>query len=951
MQPAYELKPWTREVLPHEDIIKGDFDLSSYAANLGQVECGADTCPKVYRDPVAFFQATYRTKALDELLGGVADVLAGGAGNRVLQLRTPFGGGKTHTLIALLHLFRSRGDLNAAGLLGPWKDPGPTRVVVLAGMDLNSASGRVVDGVTIRTLWGELAWRLGGKEAFQVVAEADERRVSPGGDVLRNLLKGQPTLILLDEVLTYVEAALGVEVGDTNLGRQTMLFLQHFTEVVRGLPHGAMVYSLQRSVREAVGDENLLEMLDSLVSRIDAKREPVTGDDVLKVVQRRLFQGIGSESVRHAVAQEYGGLLKDYLSRNAQSESERRAAAAQADALSQRILDSYPFHPELLDLMYLRWGSLPTYQRTRGALQFLATVVGALWKKPQAAGPLIGPGDVPLDDAQVRNTFFTQVGEREAMMSVLDSDLLGGQARCKRVDEAIAADAPGLRAYQVGTRLTRALALYSFGAKPGEDRGVLRSELLAATQAPGMTADVLETALQGLADTLLYIHGTGRRYRFEKRPNLNKLVDDEARKVEAGEVLDAVRKHLASKMGTRCGAVVWPKSSAEIPDRRTEFQMVLLGTAEALKPEDEVQRLCRQWTEDHGTTKREHRNALAFAVPSPGGVDGALAAARKWLALTNLLDDKDRHGFQKEDVDDLEARRQRAHNDLLAMVRPMYMQVLLPVAATGAEGDPIRMERFMVEGHLALGASGILDALVRPLEHYLFDKVLPGKLVQCVQLGAGVPEERGHWISGPDLVRQFFGSVQYPKLLRLAGLQETVADGVRRGTFGYVMGATVHGATIKLLNQDCLTIDRNTFDREDVDLSEGAFIVSPALAKVLQGVSDTPEPGGSATGTGATGVGEGAGTGGAGPGPGGGGGVGGATDELRVVNLQFLANGGQLFKSFMALQTLCDWADQKFAAQIHIHAEGSKPLDRNQYETAVVMSLEEEGVEVQKKGV
>ncbi len=498
----------------------------------------------------------------------------------------------------------------------------------------------------------------------------------------------------------------------------------------------------------------------------------------------------------------------------------------------------------------------------------------------------------------------------------------------------------------MGTRLTRALALYSFGAKPGEDRGVLRSELLAATQAPGMTADVLEVALQGLADTLLYIHGTGRRFRFEKRPNLNKLVDDEARKVEPGEVLDAVRKHLSSKLGQRCAAVVWPKSSADIPDRRAEFQIVLLGTSEALRPEDEVLKLCRQWTEDHGTTKREYRNALAFAVPSQGGVDSALAAARKWLALNNLLADKDRHGFQKEDVDDLDARRQRAAGDLAAAVRPMYTQVLLPVAAAGADGDPIRMERFTVEGHLALGVSGLLDALVRPLDHYLFDKALPGKLVQCVQLGSGASSGRSHWISGPDLVRQFFGSVQYPKLLRLGGLQETVADGVRRGTFGYVMGATVHGDTLKLLGRDSLTIGKPTFQRDDVDLTEGSYIVSPALAKAL--VTDdgyvppiiigppdpdrppvimiAPMPPDREKDPG-------------------------KPEPQTHVHLQFRAVKGQLFKSFAALQTLSEWADLQFVATVHIHAEGSRPLDMNHYETSVLMSLEEEHIEVQDKGV
>ena len=244
MSKAHDLKPWTKVAVPHDDILHGDFDLSSYAANLGQVDVLADRCPAVYKDPMTFFRSTYRTSALDGLLSGVADVLGGGAGNRVLQLRTPFGGGKTHTLIALRHLFRNRDDLDAEKLAKGIANPGKTRVATLPFLDFDAAAGRDVDGLHIQTVWGELAYRLDGFKGFELVREADAKRVNPGGDVLRKLLDGPPTLLLLDEVLTYVEAALGISVGDTNLGRQTMLFLQFLTEVVRGLPKAAIVYSL-----------------------------------------------------------------------------------------------------------------------------------------------------------------------------------------------------------------------------------------------------------------------------------------------------------------------------------------------------------------------------------------------------------------------------------------------------------------------------------------------------------------------------------------------------------------------------------------------------------------------------------------------------------------------------------------------------------------------------------
>lgn len=938
---SHVLSPWPRVAVPHDDILGSDFDLSTYAANLGDVDAGAEKCPVVYRDPVAFYQATYLTRALDELLRDVSAVLAGGAGNRVLQLRTPFGGGKTHTLIALLHLARSRAALAGASLLGAWPDPGPTRVAVLPCMDLSAASGRKVEGVKLQTLWGELAWRIGGAAAYEAVAEDDRRRSKPGTGALKRILDGPPTLVLLDEVLSYVEAALAVPTGDSNLGRQTMLFLQDLTDLIRGLPRCAVVYSLQQSVRQAVGDEGLLEMLDGLVSRVDAKKEPVSGDEVLRVVQRRLFKDLGDPAVRERVATEYASLMEGFLAAEGQSEAEKRSARERAQVFAGRVLDAYPFHPELLDLMYHRWGSLPSYQRTRGALQFLATVIGAVRKAGDAAGPLIGPGDVPLDDPMVRNTFFSQVGEREAMKSVLDSDLIGTSARCRRVDDAVAGDAPALALFRPGTRLTRALALYSFGAKPGEDRGVVRSDLLLACQVPGLPADILDVALQGLSENLLYIHGAGRRFRFEKRPNLNKLIDDAIRTVPPHEARDAIRADLEARIGGRAGFALWPADSSQVPDRRPRFQVAFLGPEYALKPEDELVRLCREWTDNCGGGKRIYRNAIAFGLPSAQQADKARDAARRLLAIDGLLSDRRRHGFEPDDVEDLEKRKRRASDELQVACRQLYPVILLPVSAPRDASDPIRMERFDIQTFQAFGA-GILDGIHKVLENWVFTAAVPSKLIACTHLGEGEPGTRSHWISGPELTDQFFGSVQYPKLLTLEGLKETVAKGVSRGHFGYVMGGREADGKLVATSKDALTWNEEA-TRDDIDLSAGSFIVSKTWAEehivkppppppkppidppidppvippvVLPPVVPPP--------------------------------VVTPPDPKKVV-LEFRAKGGQLFQAFGPLVVLSDWAQTGFVAHVTIVAQGDEPMDRNLYETAVVMSLDEEGIEVLRK--
>lgn len=966
MASAFSLKPWNQVVLPHKDILQENFDLSSYAANLGQVDVSSPECPEVYRDPVQFFGATYLTGALEALLKDVSAVLSGKSGNRLIQLRTPFGGGKTHTLIALLHLFRSRNALHNAGMFdgtGPLKgfdDTGETRVVVLPCLDLNAVSGRQVnEGLTIRTLWGEIAYRIGGEAAFNLVRSEDEARVSPGGDTIKRVLGDHPTLILLDEVLTYIESAMGVKVVDSSLGKISLVFLQQLTEVVRSLSKCALVYSLQRSVQEAVGDEALLNMLDQLVSRVDVKREPVSGDEVLYVVQKRLFQNIGSPEVRAEVGRQYSDNLEKFLLATAATEGERRVARDQADLLRQRIEKSYPFHPELLDLMNTRWGTIANYQRTRGALQFLATVVGAIWRKGDGTHALISPGDVPLEQEGVRNAFFTQVGAGKEWKGALEADLIGEKPRCKIVDGILAADAPTFQSFQSGTRLARALALYSFGGKGGEDKGVLRNDLLMSVQMPGLPGDVLDDVVQKLSSTLLYVHTTGKRLRFETKPNLNKIVDEELRKIDADAAQIEIKKRLEKTMSAKSGQfIIWPADSSKVPDRKPNFQFVFFSLEHAMKPVDDQMKLSRDWTDHCGSGKRNYKNALAFVFPDAGAVNSALVAARKVLAISGLLTGS-LQTFEKEDTEDLKERKSKADGDLQNSIRQLYKTVFLPVAEKNNDvQDPIRIERFDIQNHHQMGANGLVESVIKVLENWVFSRIIPRKFVTVTQLGQGEVDQPGHWITGQVLESLFFGSVQAPKMTTRLALQGVIADAVKEGLVGYVMGARISENVLRIDRLSSLQI-KQVLNAEDIDLSEGSFIVSAAQAQALidrfkaeQQLKVVPQsveqdsaipalvdassvlsqPLFNAQSAAITPVPEA------------------PPKDPKIVVLEFKATSTQQFyESVSALQLLADMADVEFIADVRIYARGKNPINKNEYETGVIMALEEAGVDIKKK--
>jgi hypothetical protein len=690
---AYRLSPWTTVTRPHQDVTSGALDMGTYAANLAAVFRRRPGVAEVYTDPDRFFASTYLTPALRQLLDDVLRVVGGGAGDRVLQLRTPFGGGKTHTLLALLHLARDRSAAAASPDFAALPDPGPIQVAVLSGEELDPLSAMKESGVETRTLWGEMAAQVG---RYPLVAEHDRTGSAPGGDTLRQVLGDGPVLVLLDEVLTYVEKAMAVPRGESTAGRQAMLFVQALTEAVNAHPRAAMVYGLQASVGEAVGAEGLLTQLDHLVTRVDAKREPVSGDEVLRVVQRRLFADLGAVEVHRTVARRYADLLRRQQEAYAETDDARREAGTEATLLEQRILAAYPFHPELLDLMYHRWGSLPSYQRTRGALQFLACTVHALWQKG-ADTPLIGPGEVDLSDEATRGAFFSQVGERERYTAVLSSDITSAGSGAVTVDRRLGADSPVIAQLEVGTRVATAIMLYSFGAREGEDRGVLETDLVTAVLTPGLDRNALLAALHDLREDELYLHYTGRRYRYEPTPNLTKLVRDEANKFTPVEVLDSIRDHLEEHLqGTR-GVIVWPDGPGGIDDGKPLFSVAYLH------PDWTPERTALEaFVEQARSGPRRFRNGVALVTPDVGQFDQARQATRSWLAAQSLLRQKAKYGFSAEQADELKDKADASRRAASTAIARSYDSVVLPTKDRSGQA-PYTLESIDLRSLLTAG--------------------------------------------------------------------------------------------------------------------------------------------------------------------------------------------------------------------------------------------------------
>jgi hypothetical protein len=926
---AYRLKPWTEVLRPHEDILAGNLEMSTYAADLGAVDRGDPNSPRIYRDAREFFRTTYPTRNLRRLLADILEAVAGGTGDRVIQLRTPFGGGKTHALLALYHLIRSRREIEPADLEGI-PDPGPGRVAVLSGLDLDPITARRIDRLEIHTLWGELAFRLGGQAAYEKVRQHDEEGRAPGGNVLRSIISSGPVLILLDEVLFYVQRA-GGKTGQDPQRRQVMLFLQGLTEVVRNLPNAAVVYSLQKSIDEAAGDAALLADLDHLVTRVDSKREPVSDDEVMRVVQRRLFPTFGEEAehlvVAGAVAREYAIAYRHMREMFADTETDRRAAGQEAERFESRVLESYPFHPALLDLMYHRWGGLPSYQRTRGALQFLASAVHAVWTGGGVAQSLLGPGDVPLDAEQVRAAFFSQVGQREQYSSVLAADITGAGARSAEVDRRIAADSPAYKQLDVGTRCATAIMLYSFGARESEEKGVLEGELLQAIVSPNLDRSVITTALHDLRDELLYLHHTGRRYRFETKANINKLLAEETKKWDPNEVVDRVKRAVADALTTvDDGAILWPADSAAIPDEPV-FRIVYLGPQWAALEDAEAQEGAAHLVEERFPGRRTYRNAVAFAMPSGSALDRARSEARLLMALDSLLREvkAKRLKIEKEQIDDLGERQRGAARDLKGAVDSLYERVLVPVPAREG-GKPFAFDSVDLRAQLAAGRSmqpRILDALRK----HVFETITPARLVALTRLG-----DTRDYVGTEELIAWFFSFFEFPKLISERAIRDAIARGVVEH-FGYVSAAHLEDGAVVASRPELVRFG-TTLPADEVDLGPGCFLLSARLASHLIAPDGTEEAGQGLPSTQPAAETEqrrSAETGGAPVG-------------ATQYRLRFRADAAQLFRALPALQNLAE-RSAIFAATVEVEAEGKEAFDRAWLRNAVEEHLDEAGLD------
>ena len=604
------MKPWREVARPHKIIREGNFDEGSFMVSFSSVIAGQG--PVEYRDSQTFAAQTFPTQGLVNLLAAVVGRLAGTRpGEAVIELQTPFGGGKTHALVALYHLF------NGHPLPGDFLQPilaqsqaeavPPTKVVTFAGQEEDPLEGK--------TLWGLIAMQLG---RYDLVQRHDTEQTSPGKRLLREVLGSEPTLLLMDEILAYALKAKSFQA-------QLMIFFQELAETVNELPHCALVYTLPTNQPYEEEGERLLRDLKQVLGRVSATHVPVGRQEINEIIRRRLFEDLGDAKERERTIENYWQLYQQ----NSADLPLEVCKLAYRELMSQ----TYPFHPQLIDLLYERWGSFYNFQRTRGVLQFLARVVADLYEREHSA-PLIQVAHLNLANEQIK-TKLTGIISSE-YHPVIEADIVNGNAKAQIIDESLGSE---YKRYCVASSLATAIFFGSFSGS--KHKGLNKRELQLAILRDGLALSVIDNALLQLEKKLWFLHIEQSLYYFNTLSNPNRVILDYENRVGGDQIKAELEKRLKALIfvkESKLKVLFFPCEPAEIEDKAT-LQIVLLSEEYPFGPERTTSFVENLLNKHKGNAGRVYRNALLILAPDKEDLSAAQSLCKRALALQHVSSD------------------------------------------------------------------------------------------------------------------------------------------------------------------------------------------------------------------------------------------------------------------------------------------------------------------------
>jgi predicted AAA+ superfamily ATPase len=637
--PSGNLKPWREVVLPHRDVATGQYQQAEFAADLHQV--WRDEAEDEYGKPEEFFRRTFLTEGLRDLLLNATRRLRAEGGDPIVQLQTNFGGGKTHSLIALYHL---------AGGYEPAKLPGVEQMLAENGLGSPPEANRVVlvgqmidpgkphekpDGTVVQTLWGELAWQLGGAEGYAIVESADKARTSPGEALNRLLAECAPCLILIDEWVAYARQLYARDDLPSGTFDTQMTFAQALSDAAKNVKNAMLVVSIPASDIEVGGEAGAeaLERLSNVIFRQEASWKPASAEEGFEIVRRRLFDEVTAELARErdAVVQGFGDLY--------QKQAGEFPAHAREGEYRRRLESAYPIHPELFDYLFDRWSTLEKFQRTRGVLRLMAVVIHELWERDDA-GLLIMPASVPIDAPAVQAELTRYL--EEGWTPVIEADVDGPNALPRRLDS----ENPSLKRFSAARRVARTIYMGSAPTLEQTNRGIDDRSIKLGCVQPGEAPATFGDALRRLTTRAMYLVEDRGQYWYSLTQTIGRTASDRAQSRFLQEHADEeIRQRLRAihEKGDFAGVHWAAREPADVPDE-PEARLVVLGPEHPHASGTDVtaaREAVATILEQRASGSRINRNMVVFLAPDKARLEELRDAVRFFLAWTSIAEEAD----------------------------------------------------------------------------------------------------------------------------------------------------------------------------------------------------------------------------------------------------------------------------------------------------------------------
>lgn len=706
-----------RKIVPNKDIVNNTITENSFAVGFNAVIQGSGD--DIYTNPDTFFSLTHMTRNLTGILTHVLRRVDSGEGSPLLVLDTTFGGGKTHTLVTLFHLFK-RPD-------AAMKNPEIKKVlnqvdlkkvpeIALVAIDGHRLSSVQREG-KVRTIWGEMARQLGQYEMMKVF---DQKLRRPDSETLETLISSvdKPIVILLDELVNYLKDSRGEEDEESHLAETTVAFFHTLTDVIANSKNAMFILTLPGTEAAYKREADLLEEYKRTIRELGGREAaftvPMDRSEIYDVVRKRLFEKV-DQSVASSVIEDilrFYGTHPEHFSQDIFTHESK-----------EKFIKSYPFHPLLIDLLYERIATIPEFQKTRSVLRILSYTMRNILQNIDEIGndKIITPSLIDFTDSSLLQEFTSKIARNEYQF-VISSDIVNDEksGKCQKVDK---------KPYGQMARIATSIYLYSLiGTTKEASLGCSQNELILATASEGYSypKDILTDA-QNLEKQLWYIYNKNGKYFFSSIANLNKIISDEIaawndEDLYNPEIKKRLRKLLASDY---FDVRIWEEDIRN-PSKPT---LIVPHYRAVRSTEGKIPEGARGLIEREGTSFRTKKNLVSVLIAHDDRIERMTEAAQRYLAINELKGDQKNREDLKSHGSKLDEYLKEADTTLNMAIERSYSLIYYPkgteikviTVANGYEGA----KKYSDKVYYALVKAQKIVESLNP--EYIVDRVIGSK--------------------------------------------------------------------------------------------------------------------------------------------------------------------------------------------------------------------------------